>query len=180
MKKIVIKRRRGSRPFKHGQHTLVARVDLGFVDGGEYRHPEVEIGFVSSFAGTPDRFERIAAIRFQRHRARGKPGARGFVATPGWSGAYAAEIRFCAEYASQRKAGARVLELLGRIDDAHAAMYAARRDRLSTERYHRDLDCDLLKLVLGLRYVGVEVTVSRPERERSQVSGGYGSLAVAS
>ena len=172
MKPLVIKPHPRSRRCRIAGAPVVAIVSLGYPShDGRYRFPEVDIGTayhddIADAAGV----RPMGRIKFQSHSFNGdgfRP-SKGFLRADGYSRAYGGAMTVDVNYPSQRRAATKLLALL---DRAQAATHNRSGGRLP--------DDDLLRLVLGLRLIGVEVRVYRDQPAR-RVHGGHGSLAVAS
>lgn len=148
-------------------YRIVAEVTMGTTEYG-YAHPTLSLVAInasdpSDYIGKSD---RTVEIRFQQSRVHGEPlsghvpGHRGFLAQGNgqWSVAYAPKIVGCyVQWGSSREYLRKCIDLLDRAGEVMLP--------------HR-VQCDLMRMILGLRAIGVEIRIwnesvrlKRAERE---------------
>lgn len=138
----------------YNRSPIVAEVSLGYserscFDGTRYQHPEVRLGTAGE-DGRLSSYGMRATITLQTHILRSdekydRPGYRGFVAPSEGRTVpcYAPKIEHDLEYPAQAKSLAKAADLVMRARDAAPD----------------GIRCDLLKLIVGLRNIGVAVRV---------------------
>jgi len=161
----------GTRPFKteHSKTPIVARVYLDHASEGVgfdsyYAHPTLTFGREYVIPATNARdWTELASVRFQRHRldrrdpfggttyASQRPVVAGFMGVRGrWSHAYGPEFRVNAETPWLGACLLRLIERAKKAGQRHSP--------------RKGFPCDLLAMIVGLRAVGVDVTVKNPYR----------------
>lgn len=175
----------GRRRVKLGQASVIATVAFDERPSNNYRHPVVHL-YRQFKDGTTD---TLATLRFQQHRVDsetyGSPYvSAGFRRMPGWSHCYGMTLEADVESKQDRDAIVASVRWLAQAGVATSDRWRSRSGNWSRSKPTRRQEaerCDLLMLVVGLRLIGIPVTVPHPStRWEYRVHGGHGSLAVAS